>query len=151
MLLVIHHEGILLCTIPEKYSQHTWAKQICVQGLREKYPDNTHSFCFDNQPWVHDAKNRCFRLLTYLLHSLICWHFRKQRDQGTPTDGCNLHTKPQVSEKFDFLGIWFYHYFIFHINHFRFGDAKKFQAELDSATHRVQVKTYWIWNGWRYL
>ena len=56
MLDVIHHERILLCTIPEKYSQHTWAKQICVQGLREKYPDNTHSFCFDNQPWVHETK-----------------------------------------------------------------------------------------------
>ena len=56
ILVVIHHEGILLCTTPEKYSQHTWAKQICVQGLREKYPDNTHSFCFDNQPWVHETK-----------------------------------------------------------------------------------------------
>ena len=47
MLVVIHHEGILLWTIPEKYPLHTWAKQICVQGLREKYPDNTHSFCFE--------------------------------------------------------------------------------------------------------
>ena len=56
MLVVIHHEGILLWTIPEKYPLHTWAKQICVQGLREKYPDNTHSFCFDNQPWVLHAK-----------------------------------------------------------------------------------------------
>ena len=39
---------------------------------------------------------------SFLLYSILCWYFRKQRNQGTPTDGCNLHTKPQVSKKFDF-------------------------------------------------
>ena len=48
-------------------------------------------------------------LYVHLLYSLICWHSRKQRDQGTPTDGCNLHTKPQVSKKLESQGNWFHH------------------------------------------